>query len=772
MSNLSSGYPHQMTDISLNTNDINIYISDTIQRSKKNYDKILNYNFSNNNYIQFLSIIVNEDNYMKTMFNQLIFWQYVSNHEDIRKASSNAELELTNYTNEIYIDEYIYIKLLNYYQVFSTKLSILQRRFLRKFIRSFETAGASLNKEDKKKLLIIQKKLISLELLFIENIGNNNKTILLSDDQLKGLPQSKLDSLPCDNISVILTLQKENIQESTQPSVQKLDVSSELEAKKLDESKCNKRIIDFKYPTYKLCMKSIDDSNIRKLLDYEFNTLCKDVNTKILVEILILRQLKAELLGKKNHASLVQSQLIIKDPKNVNSFLNDIRPTFDMLFLEELRFLLRLKEQDCKEKNVEFNNVIDPWDISYYFSMAEKKLLGKELETINEYFSLDQVQKICFNLCRQLFGVKFVKKNNTSVWNNDIETYCAYDDKSNTKLGTLYLDLFPRKNKFNHMACFTIIPYCEYYDEDMKSTDTQLPYAAVVGNFTTSITKGPNIIPPLLTHDEVITFFHEIGHAMHEMCGRIGFARLSGTNVEQDFVETPSQILENWCWEKNVLNQFKHWKTNKFLSNKIIDKLIKKRSLNNGFHYKRLITLSEFDQVIHSYKPFLEKLKEMYSTNAENAQKLLINTFKTIYNDGYKSKKINSPKFSVQLQEGTFMPADWGHLVGYDARYYSYLWSDAFSDCMFNTRFKNNIFNKKAGLDYRTIILNTGGSVKATTMIQNFIKDKPTLEPFFQNKIYIVRGIIDNDDYTSETSTEINSINPIIMIKYEKPSVK
>lgn len=716
----------------LNANDIRKYTIDTIEQSKRNYKKMLNFELSSQNYMFFLSMIVNEENYTKTMIDQLIFWQYVSNSEEIRKESSKAELEFSKYIIEIYTNEYMYIKLLKYYQVFASKLSILQRRYLRNYIRSYEMSGASLHKDNKKKLREIDNKLVTIERTFVENIGNCNKTILLSDEELNGLPKSKLDSLPIDK-------------------------------------KTGKRIIDFKYPTYKSCMKYINNSDVRKIIDYEYHTICKEINTKLLVEILLLRHLKAELLNRKNHASLMQEQLMIKEPENVNSFLNDMHPIFDMLFLEEFRFLLRLKEQDYKIKKINFDNIINPWDISYYFNLAERKIIGDEVENLSDYFSLEQVKKICFNLCKHLFGVKFVKKTcyegvDNNIWHLDVEIYSLVDDKSNTKLGTMYLDLFPRDNKYNHMACFSIIPYCEYYDEEMNSANIQYPSIAIVGNFTPSYEN----VPSLLTHNELITFFHEIGHVLHSVCGRIGFSRLSGTNVEHDFVEVPSQILENWCWEKNVLNQFKHWKNNDFLSDKIIGRLIKKRTLQNGFHYKRQLALSKFDQIIHSYEPLIKKLQEV---KLESAEKILINTFKTVYDEVCKSNKIKSPKFSINIQEGTFMPANWGHLVGYDAKYYCYLWSEVFADCMFNAKFKNNIFDKKAGLEYRTIILNTGGSVRANIMIQNFIKNKPSLESFFENKIYVVRGALDNDDYTSETSTEMNGINPISMIKYEKPAV-
>jgi thimet oligopeptidase len=720
----------------LNVEDIILHTTTAINQSKNNYKNILNYNLSEQNYEAFLSMVVNEENYTTTMIHQLIFWQYVGENEDIRKASSNADLEFSKYMIDVYMNEQLYVKLFEYYQTFSCKLSVLQRRYLRNLIRSFDIAGACLNKTKKNKLKIVENNLVEIERMYVNNINNYVKTILLNDNELKGLPVSNIQEFP--------------INEET-----------------------GKRIIDFKYPTYKNCMKHIDNSEIRKLIDYEYNTICKETNTKLLVDMLLLRNEKAKILGMKNYASLVQAQLMIKDPKDVSSFLDDMHPTFDMLFLEEFRCLLRLKEQDCKLKNIDFDEIINPWDISYYFYITEKKIIGEEeLENMSNYFSLEQVQTICFNLCKYLFGIRFVKKVNKIMWHRDVETYCIIDDKSNKELGTLYLDLFPRNNKYNHTACFTIIPYCEYYNEKMESINVQNASVALVGNFTPSNKSAPS----LLTHNEVVIFFHELGHAIHNICGRIGLVRLSGTNVEQDFVEAPSQMFENWCWEKNVLNQFKHWKTGEPLSVKTIDKLIKKRTLHNGFHYKRQLALAKFDQMIHSYKPFLNKLKEVRDENVENAcenaEKVLIDTFKTIYDGVCKSNKIKSPKFSINMQEGTFMPANWGHLVGYDGRYYCYLWSEVFADCMFNARFKNNIFDKEAGLDYRTIILNTGGSVKASTMIQKFIRGKPSLESFFENKIYVVRGIIDNDDYASETSTEcITSVNPITMMKFAKPLI-
>jgi Zn-dependent oligopeptidase len=702
----------------------------TLEQSQVNYDKILQKSIHD---LEILSILANEDNRFITMVQQLGFWQNVSPDEKIRDASKDAEKKLDKYKSNVLKNVDVYTKLSEFYDVHKKQLSPVQKMFMKKILDEFEHNGVLLPETKKNKLKQIEQYLIDLELQFKDNINNNNKTILLTARELEGIPDKYLRSY-----------------EMTE----------------------QKYIINFKYPMYTQCMKYINNSDVRKLIDYEYNTLCVDENSKILVEILLLRYTRSNILGRKTHAHLLCENLMVKNPDNIKSFLDDLRPNFDSLFLEELRELLKLKEQDSTSQNIPFDNKINPWDITYYFNKLEQSI-GDTCE-IENYFSLEQVQKIAFNLCTYLFGLIFVRMDNAKVWHPDVKIYSVHDDKTNKQMGLIYFDLFPRNNKYPHMACFSYMPYCEYYDANMIEQEIQEPTIVIVGNFTSEDKK--NGIPSLLKHSEMVTYFHEFGHAIHNVCGRVGFSRLSGTSVEHDFVECPSQVLEYWCWEKDILQQFTHWKTGESLSMSLINKLLKTKDIGNGCYYKNQLALAEFDHTVHAFAPFLNKLKDTYRNtddkSVDNAIKILQCAYKLTYDDIMTSNKIKIDKFSIKLQEQTFSPANWVHMIGYDARYYCYLWNDVFACNIFFTKFKQNIFSMKTGARFRQCILNKGGSMSAYKMIKMFLEESPSMEPFLITRVRIIREFSDNEDCSSETTETISAANNFIIPKIINKKLK
>lgn len=698
----------------LSEQDILFHIEDTINISKQNYKKIKETNINElkseaNQHLDFLSILSNEDNRFNTMLYQLSFWANVSQDEKIRNASMKANKELNDYLMKVYKNKIVYKNVLDFYVKFTSLLSDVQLRFLRWYIKNLDRSGVTLPSEKQSKLLATENTLLSHEIKFNDNINNSNEVILLTKKELDGLPDDMLTSL---------------------------------------EMKDKKYVIPLKSLPYNTCMKTIHDPEIRKLICHAYNNVCVNENKKIFVEMILLRYSKAKLLKKNSYTEYVGEQLHLKKPKDIIKILETLNSNFESLFLEEIRALLREKKSD---------NIINFWDIDYYFQIINKKIIGDSLKDIHNYFSLDQVEKIAFELCDILFGICFEKNTTDKVWHSDVKVFTVIDKVSKIPLGTLYFDLFPRSNKNDHPSCYIILPFCQYFNNKMESNKNQNPIIAILASF-----------PRLLNHSQVIDYFHELGHAVYDLCGRCSFARLSGEGIEPDFIDVPSLLMENWCWEKKLLMKFTHWKTGENLSPEIISKLIKQRHINNGFHYKRQLALSLFDIVIHSHIKLIKSIREKYSKgDIDGAISLIQTTFKLAYDTMMSSKARDTiESFSVKLPDNIFIPCNWSHMVGYDSKYFCYIWGEILSDEIFQIKFKPDIYSSEIGTAYRKCILNTGATINYKKLLLDFIKNPISMDSFLNTRVFIVRGELDNEDYIPEDSEISNaSIDDTLFLK-------
>jgi len=305
-------------------------------------------------------------------------------------------------------------------------------------------------------------------------------------------------------------------------------------------------------------------------------------------------------------------------------------------------------------------------------------------------------------------GLKFEeqKGDNVHKWHSDVQLFTVSDSGTGKLVGQFYLDLYPRPGKYGHAACFGLQPGCGIpkTDGDVR----QLPIAACVCNFPKPTTGKPS----LLTHSDVVTFFHEFGHVMHQLCTTAEYALFSGTNVERDFVEAPSQMLENWCWEReSLLMMSGHFEDNsKKLPDDLLNKLIAAKNANAGLLNKRQIVFALLDQ-------------RMHSRSEADTTEICRQTQKEI--TGFEETA------------GTNFVASFGHLAGgYDATYYGYMWSEVYSTDMFYSRFKEAkaLLSAKVGVDYRSCILAPGGSQDGATMLEKFLGRKPSMDYFLKSK--------------------------------------
>lgn len=453
--------------------------------------------------------------------------------------------------------------------------------------------------------------------------------------------------------------------------------------------------VTLKYPDLFPILDYANQKAIRSIMLKAYENRCERENIEILKEILLLRQEKALLLGYNSHAEYISETRLAGSAEKVNDFLDELNQRFTPLLDENLQALTMFARK--REQNDAL--CLELPDIPYYMRLREEAVCGLNREEIKSYFPQDKVIQGTFDIYQKIFGLIFVERPNPHAWHEDVRYFDVYNaDNEETRMGGFYLDLYPRDGKYAHAEACGLLPGC---DQGSLNPERQIPLSAMICNFP----KGDT-----LSFDDVTTFFHEFGHVIHYLCNENELACYHAFNAETDFIEAPSQMLENWCLEAHVLERLSaHPITGTPLPQAIISQLVLQETLHAGYSYKRQLTFGIFDFNI-------------YSMSQEALTKL---NLKDYFNQ-LRTQILQLPNFN------TCIPAGFGHIVdGYDAGYYGYLLSKTYAMDMYASAFATDPLSQEQGMKYRKCILAPGSTKDGIELLRDFLGREPNSQAFF-----------------------------------------
>lgn len=585
-------------------------------------------------------------------------------NDEIQKIAQEVSPLLSEFSNDITLNEDLFKRVKVVYDSKSNlNLTTEQATLLDKKYKGFSRNGANLAEDKKERLREIDKELSQLKLKFGEHIlaETNKFEMLLTDEaDLSGLPEGAKEA-----------------------------------AKQLAESKDKDGwLITLDYPSYIPFMTYADNRELREKLSKAFGSKGfhnDDLdNQDIVLRIANLRFQRAQLLGYKTHAHFVLEERMAENPEKVNTFLNELLDKAKPAAKEEFKNL------ETFAKELDGINQLQKWDSAYYSEKLKQKLFSLDDEQLKPYFKLENVINGAFTVAEKLFGLRFEEVDNIDKYHEDVLTYKVVDNEDNL-VSIFYADFFPRAGKRNG-AWMT-----SYKPQMIKKGVNERPHVSIVCNFT----KPTKSKPSLLTFNEVTTLFHEFGHALHGMLANTTYPSLSGTSVYWDFVELPSQILENWCYEEETLKLFAtHYETGEVIPMDLIEKIKASSTFHEGMQTLRQLSFGMLDMAWHGIDPSNIKDVKAHETKAFGETNL--------YPD--VTENCMSTAFAHIFQGG------------YSSGYYSYKWAEVLDADAFEYFKQEGIFNKTVADKFKTYVLSQGGTENPMALYKKFRGQEPKPE--------------------------------------------
>lgn len=587
---------------------------------------------------------------------------------DLQKIVKEASPMLTEYGNDVTLNQKLYARIKSVYDKrASLKLDPESHMLLEKAYKRFARNGANLDEKGKERLRAIDKELSQLSLQFGENVLNetNEFSMLITDPkELAGLPDYVLEAAKA-------TAKKQGKDGESTPGY----------------------VFTLQAPSYGPFMQYADNRELRKKLYMAFNGRGfhgdKNDNSAIIKKIVDLRYERANLLGYPTHADFVLEESMAGSRAKVQSFLDELvgyaRPAAEKQLTELTTYA---------KANGFTEDKLQAWDNSYYAEKLKKEKYDLDDETLKPYFKLDNVLDGAFMVANKLYGITFKERKDIPVYNPEVRTFDVFD-KDGKFVSVFYGDYFPRAGKRSGAWMNDI------QGQKIENNQNIRPQIINVCNFT----RPTDSKPSLLTFYEVTTLFHEFGHGLHGMLANGKYESLSGTSVPRDFVELPSQVMENWCYDPEALKLFaKHYQTGEVIPNELIEKIRSSQNFLAGLANMRQLRFGLVDMYYHGQKPTGESITEV-----ENRVDSVANLFPRV--DGVAF----SPAFS--------------HIFagGYSAGYYSYKWSEVLdADAFEFFKEKGGLDNKAAADSFRKNVLEKGGSERPMELYKKFRGREPS----------------------------------------------
>ncbi|HYG39518.1 MAG TPA: M3 family metallopeptidase [Cytophagales bacterium] len=586
-------------------------------------------------------------------------------NDEIQKIARDISPLLSEYSNDIMLDEALFRRIKT---VWGEKdkliLSPEEKTLLEKTYKSFVRNGANLSDDQKQKLREIDKELSQLSLVFGEHVlkETNSFTMQVTNPKdLSGLPDHVVEA-------------------------------AAMTAK--ETGKEGSWVFTLQFPSYIPFMTYADNRQLREKMFRAYGSKAfkgdENDNQEIILKKVRLRHERANLLGYKSHGDFVLEERMAESPAKVMDFLDNLLRYAKPVAAKEV------EELTAYAKSIGGPAKLEKWDIAYYSEKLKKEKYAIDDEMLKPYFKLENVIDGVFQVAGRLYGLQFKELKNVQVYHPDVKVYEVLDEL-NQHTAVFYADFFPRPGKRNGAWMTSFRGQQKVGKKDVR------PHVSIVCNFT----KPTSSKPSLLTFNEVTTLFHEFGHALHGILADGKYESLSGTSVYWDFVELPSQVLENWVYEKESLDMFaRHYETGETISQELIKKIKESANFMEAYQTVRQVGLARLDMGWHIGKALEVKDVGTYE------QELL------------KETELMTPV------EGTSTSASFSHIFqgGYSSGYYSYKWAEVLDADAFEFFQENGIFNKDTADLFKKHVLSAGGSEHPMELYKRFRGKEPSPE--------------------------------------------